>query len=78
MTAAATIITSSTGIIREEEVITMMELRMSNKECREWASAETEEETTTTTVIRRPRTAAATPYPNQTNITSSRRKLPKR
>lgn len=71
----------NTGIIREEDITRVtMELRMSNKECREWASAAEETATSATITATRPRptVAAAVPYPNQTNITSNRRKLPKR
>lgn len=76
MTAAIT-----TGI-REEQVTTTrvtMELRMSNKECREWASEVEETAKAITATHHRATVVAAAPYPNQTNITSSRRKLlPKR
>lgn len=75
--------TINTGIRADTTTVRVtMELRMSNKECREWAS-EAEEETaaavprtTTAAAAHLRRTAAA--YPSQTNITSSRRKLPKR
>lgn len=72
--------TINTGIREDTTTVRgTMELRMSNKECREWAS-EAEEETaatsTTTAAVHLRRTVAA--YPSQTNITSSRRKLPKR
>lgn len=75
MTAA----TITTGIREEVTTRVTMELRMLNKECREWASAAEETATATITATRpRPTVAVAVPYPNQTNITSSRRKLPKR
>lgn len=66
---------SSTMIITTgiREPITM-ELRMLSKECRDWASARCAKTETATITPR----MATIHYPNRINITSSRRKLPKR
>lgn len=63
----------TTGI--REFTKAMMELRMLSKECRDSVSARC---TTTETVTITLPHIAAIHYPNRINITSSKRKLPKR